>query len=80
MSSKRWEEGVGMNEPKEEKLTPTESDLMKQVLRNALAELNSFKRKYARYKEFAKVISAIDECTINLTATDELERMLQHDQ
>ena len=53
---------------------------MKQVLSNALAELNSFKRKYARYKEFAKVISAIDECTINLTATDELERMLQHDQ
>ena len=57
-----------------------DSALWKQVLRNALSELNSFKRKYARYKEFAKVISAIDECTINLTATDELERMLQHDQ
>lgn len=57
-----------------------DSALWKQVLRNALAELNSFKRKYARYKEFAKVISAIDELTINLTATDELERMLQHDQ
>lgn len=57
-----------------------DSALWEQVLRNALAELNSFKRKYARYKKFAKVISAIDELTINLTATDELERMLQHDQ
>ena len=38
-----------------------DSALWKQVMQNALGELNTFKRKYARYKEFAKVISAIEE-------------------
>ena len=38
-----------------------DSTLWKQVMQNALGELNTFKRKYARYKEFAKVISAIEE-------------------
>lgn len=42
--------------------------LWKQVMRNALGELNAFKRKYANYKEFAKVISAIDDLERNITA------------
>lgn len=45
-----------------------DSALWKQVMQNALCELNSFKRKYARYKEFAKVISAIEELERSVTA------------
>lgn len=45
-----------------------DSALWKQVMQNALGELNTFKRKYARYKEFAKVISAIEELERSVTA------------
>ena len=45
-----------------------DSTLWKQVMQNALGELNTFKRKYARYKEFAKVISAIEELERSITA------------
>lgn len=44
-----------------------DSALWKQVMQNALGELNTFKRKYARYKEFAKVISAIEELERSVT-------------
>ena len=45
-----------------------DTTLWKQVMQNALGELKTFKRKYARYKEFANVISAIEELERSVTA------------
>lgn len=38
-----------------------DKELWTQVMRNAIVEMNTFSRKYSRYKEFAKVCKAIAE-------------------
>lgn len=38
-----------------------EEMLRRQVLANALAEIRSWRRRYAQYTEFAKIVGAVDE-------------------
>lgn len=43
-------------------------DMWKQVVQNAVAELNAFKRKYSRFKEFEKIIKDIEKLERSITA------------